>query len=107
MNIASRFQTLPEAGASVQFTLDGETVTARAGTPLAAALLAHSGEASRHTASGAGRTAFCMMGVCFDCLVEVDGTPNTQACMVSVRDGMVVKRQTGLRPLGGDDDVRI
>ena len=105
MNIASRFQTLPEQGDSVQFTLDGASVTARQGTSLAAALLAHSGDASRQTVNGAGRTAFCMMGVCFDCLVEVDGTPNTQACMTLVRDGMIVKRQIGLRGLSGGNDV--
>lgn len=107
MNIASRFQTLPDDGAAVQFTLDGERLTARAGTSLAAALLAHSGGASRETAKGAGRTAFCMMGVCFDCLVEVDGTPNTQACMTPVREGMSVKRQFGLRKLNGGEDVRV
>ena len=104
MNIVSRFQTLPEQGASVQFTLDGAPVTARAGISLAAALLAHSGDASRETANGAERTAFCMIGVCFDCLVEVDGTPNTQACMRTVRDGMVVRRQIGLRGLSGGND---
>ena len=42
-----------------------------------------------------------MMGVCFDCLVEVDGTPNTQACMILLREGMTVRRQTGLRDLNG------
>lgn len=107
MNIVSRFQTLPEDGPAVQFTLDGIPVAARAGTSLAATLLAHSGEASRQTASGAGRTAYCMMGVCFDCLVEVDGAPNTQACMTAVREGMIVNRQIGLRNLAGDHDVRI
>jgi len=101
MNIASRFHPPPEGAAPVRFTLDGAAVVMPAGTSLAAALLAHSGAASRQTASGAGRTAFCMMGVCFDCLVEVDGTPNTQACMTLVREGMVVKRQIGLRGLGG------
>lgn len=105
MNIASRFQTLPESGARVQFTLDGEQLTAREGISLAAALLAHSGGASRETAKGAGRTAFCMMGVCFECLVEVDGTPNTQACMTPVREGMSVKRQIGLRGLKGGHDA--
>ena len=101
MSIASRFQPLPEQSMTLQFTLDGAPVRAQVGTSLAAALLAHSGDASRETATGAGRTAFCMMGVCFDCLVEVDGTPNTQACMTPVRDGMVVKRQIGLRGLNG------
>jgi NADH dehydrogenase/NADH:ubiquinone oxidoreductase subunit G len=41
------------------------------------------------------------MGVCFDCLVEVDGTPNVQACMVAVRDGMRVRLQHGARRFEG------
>ncbi len=105
MNIASRFNVLPDDGQTVQFTLDGEIVTAKQGISLAAALLAQSGTASRQTVNGAGRTAFCMMGVCFDCMVNVDGVPNTQACMVTVRDGMRVTRQIGLRPLEGSNDV--
>lgn len=105
MKIASRFKMLAEGGTPVQFTLDGVAVVAPIGTSLAAALLAHSGDASRETATGAARTAYCMMGVCFECLVEVDGTPNTQACMTQVREGMVVKRQIGLRGLSGGHDV--
>jgi len=45
-----------------------------------------------------------MMGACFDCLVEIDGVPNRQACMTPARDGMRVKRQdhrTFLMDLGG------
>jgi predicted molibdopterin-dependent oxidoreductase YjgC len=42
-----------------------------------------------------------MMGVCFDCLIEVDGRPNVQGCMIAVRDGMAVRRQRGLRNLSG------
>ena len=41
----------------------------------------------------------CLMGVCFDCLVEVDGRPNVQACMVTVREGMRVRLQHGARGL--------
>jgi NADH dehydrogenase/NADH:ubiquinone oxidoreductase subunit G len=44
-----------------------------------------------------------MMGVCFDCLVEVNGQPNVQACMTQARDGMKVRRQLGLRKLGAAD----
>jgi predicted molibdopterin-dependent oxidoreductase YjgC len=36
-----------------------------------------------------------MMGVCFDCLMEIDGEANQQACMTTVRDGMRVARQRG------------
>jgi NADH dehydrogenase/NADH:ubiquinone oxidoreductase subunit G len=41
-----------------------------------------------------------MMGVCFDCLVNIDGQPNRQACMTPVREGMVVRRQLGAREVG-------
>jgi predicted molibdopterin-dependent oxidoreductase YjgC len=36
-----------------------------------------------------------MMGVCFDCLVTIDGQPNQQACMTVVQPGMRVERQVG------------
>ena len=104
MTPASRFLTRPEPQ-TLRLTLDGVPVAARPGDTVAAALLAQSGAAFREMASGAPRTAYCMMGVCFDCLVEIDGCPNTQACMTVVRDGMTVRRQAGLRPLeGGRDD---
>ncbi|HBR42142.1 MAG TPA: (2Fe-2S)-binding protein, partial [Sulfitobacter pontiacus] len=54
----------------MQFYLDDLPVMAPAGVTLAAALLAHSGDWTRQTAQGAPRTAFCMMGICFDCLVN-------------------------------------
>ena len=105
MNIASRFQTPLEDTPMVNIYVDGDVVAARLGISLAAALLAHSGGPTRKTANGNDRTVFCMMGVCFDCLVEVDGKPNTQACMTLVREGMVVKRQIGLRGLSEGEDV--
>ncbi|WP_425043700.1 (2Fe-2S)-binding protein [Primorskyibacter sp. S87] len=102
MSIDSRFLRLPERpgeplGSDLRLTVDGETVVAREGDSLAAALLAHSGSASRLTPrENAPRTAYCMMGICFDCMVEVDGRKNVQACITPVRDGMVVRRQRGL-----------
>lgn len=105
MNIASRFQTPPEDAPAVQIFVNGDSVTTIQGISLAAALLAHSGGPTRKTGYGSNRAAFCMMGVCFDCLVEVDGKPNTQACMTLVHDGMVVKYQIGLRGLSEGGDV--
>ena len=106
MTIVSRFHRRPETSAKmVQMTVDSVPISAREGDSIAAALLAHSADASRHTAQlDAPRTAYCMMGVCFDCLVEVDGLANVQACMTQVRHGMVVRLQSGLPKLGGTDD---
>lgn len=102
---ASPFRRLEEsAGAPVRLTVEGETVTARAGETVAAALLAAGYPAFRETpVSGAARGPFCMMGACFDCLVEIDGRHNRQACMTRVAEGMTVRRMAGARPvdLGG------
>ncbi len=38
-----------------------------------------------------------MMGVCFDCLMEIDGVGNRQACLTPVAAGMQVRRQRGAR----------
>jgi predicted molibdopterin-dependent oxidoreductase YjgC len=39
------------------------------------------------------------MGVCFDCLVEVDGVASVQSCQTPVHEGMRVRRQQGCREL--------
>jgi len=85
-----------ERGAPVSLTLDGEPVTAYEGESVAALLLAEGHVATRTTRRGAPRGVFCGMGVCFDCLVVVDGIPNTRACVTWVREGMAVARQSGL-----------
>lgn len=77
----------------VSFNVDGIPVQARAGQSLAAALLAAGIRVLRHSpTAGAPRGAFCMMGVCQECLVRVDGQL-VQACLTKVRQDMLV--QTG------------
>ena len=79
---------------------DGDAVAARAGEPLAAALLAAGIVAFRDTpVSGAARGPLCLMGACYDCLVEVEGEANVQACMIPVRDGLRAAPQRGARML--------
>jgi len=93
------FRRLPDvASATVTITVDGRAVAARAGDTVAAALLAHGSEPYRTTAiSGEPRAPYCMMGVCFDCLVTIDGVANRQGCLVPVCEGMVVATQHGKR----------
>jgi predicted molibdopterin-dependent oxidoreductase YjgC len=85
-----------ERGPEVSLTLDGRAVTAYLGETVAAVLFADGAADTRTTVGGSPRGVFCGMGVCFDCLVVVDGVPNTRACMTWVRDGMQVSRQDGL-----------
>jgi D-hydroxyproline dehydrogenase subunit gamma len=82
-------------GPAVAITLDGEPVVAYAGETVATVLIAEGHRATRTTVGGEPRGVFCGMGVCFDCLVVVDGVPNTRACTTPVREGMHVSRQNG------------
>jgi predicted molibdopterin-dependent oxidoreductase YjgC len=96
------FKRLPEAeAAAVSVTIDGEPFQAREGDTVAAALLASGRAFCRETpVSGAKRQPYCMMGVCFDCLVTVDGVGNRQGCLLRVRNGMRIEIQRGSRRLG-------
>jgi predicted molibdopterin-dependent oxidoreductase YjgC len=70
--------------------VDGESVSAFAGETVASALLALGRRTFRHTGHGAPRGLFCGMGVCFDCLVTVDGVENVRACLTPVAEGMII-----------------
>src|SRR4051794_15881951 len=97
------FRRLPDLGGeTIAFTNYGRGATARRGDSVAAALLAAGVEVCRTTAvSGAPRAPYCMMGVCFECLVTIDGIGNRQGCLVALRAGMAVETQKGARILAG------
>ena len=84
----------------MRVVIDGDPALVRTGDTVAAALLLAGPPACRTTAvSGAPRAPYCMMGVCFECLVTIDGEANVQACMTAVREGMRIERQAGARRL--------
>ena len=90
-----------DAGAMVRITVDGHSVEAREGDSVAAAMLAAGYTSCRTTpVSGAPRAPFCMVGVCFDCMVAIDGVGSRQGCMVPIREGMAIATQRGKRELG-------
>lgn len=93
------FRQPPDAAvAVVTIAVDGVSLSARAGDSVAAALLAGGIWAFRTSGvSGTARAPFCMMGVCFDCLVTIDGIGSRQSCLVPVREGMRIETQRGRR----------
>ena len=78
------FRRRAEPKGAVTVHLDDTAVRAAAG-----------GEYRRHGVDGSGRAPFCMIGNCFECLVEIDGVANRQGCLVPVRDGMRLRRMRG------------
>ena len=90
------FKRLRDTAPTVRVTLDGTALDAPAGESVAALLLVHAETTYRTTAvSGSPRAPYCMMGVCHDCLVEIDGVANQQGCRVRLSEGMDIKRQSG------------
>ena len=96
------FRKLLESGdGSISITVDGETVRAEQGESVAAALLRQPEVWTRlNPVSLTRRAPYCMMGVCFECVAEIDGVAGVQTCLRPVCDGMRIVRQLGRPRIG-------
>lgn len=81
---------------NIEFTFNGEKIDAITGQSVAAALLAANHRTLRKTRfNNNERGVFCGIGVCFDCLVVIDGITNQRACLIEAKPGMKVQTQVG------------
>lgn len=79
-----------------ELSFDGQSIPAYPGETIGAALVAAGITTFRTTRRlGRPRGLFCGIGICFDCLLVVDGSPNQRACLTPARPGMVVQLQSG------------
>jgi sarcosine oxidase subunit alpha len=79
-------------GEKITIVVNGRACAAYAGESVHAALLAAGYRVLRNSQhTGQPRGFFCGMGVCYDCLVTIDGEPNQRACMTPVHDGMEIR----------------
>ncbi len=84
-------------GRQFKIEVDGEPVAAFEGETVASALLASGRSTLRLTnRRGEPRGIFCGMGVCFDCVMTIDGIPNVRTCVTQAEPGMKVQTQRGL-----------
>lgn len=96
------FASVVPIGHPVTIHFDGRPIAARKGETVAACLLRAGVRAFRRTpARGAPRLPYCMIGHCFECLVEIEGMGSQQACLVSVEGGMRIRSQDGAAGIGG------
>ncbi len=80
----------------INLTINNRSIQVNQGMTVAAAVLIHGLSYTRTTAiSGVNRAPFCMMGVCFECLMVINGQPNQRACCTYVEEGMQVEIQQG------------
>jgi hypothetical protein len=67
----------------------GTPISAEPGQSVGAALVAAGILDWRTTRKGGRpRGLFCGIGVCFDCLITIDGVPDQRACLIPAADGM-------------------
>lgn len=78
----------------VTFTFNGESFTGVEGQSIAAALMETGVRELRKTRfDEEPRLIFCGIGICFDCVVVVDGVANQRACLVEIVDGAKIESQ--------------
>lgn len=83
-------------GRKVQVVLDGEKIVAFEGENVVSALLAADRRHLRVTPRRQEvRGMFCGIGLCFDCVMTIDGQPGVRACQTPVSDGMHLDTQHG------------
>ena len=96
-NEISRFFDVREetmSSETITVFVDGKPIEVMPGESAAGAALAAGVPHTRVSpVNGEPRAPYCMMGVCFECLMTIDGVPSRQACMVPVREGMRIERQ--------------
>lgn len=89
-----------QKASAVEIEVDGQVIQARAGEPIAAALLAAGKHIFRYTRKHhQPRGVFCAIGQCTDCMMIVDGVPNVRTCVTPVKPGMKIQTQHGLGKL--------
>ena len=76
----------------LRISIDGAPLEVAPGTTVAAAMVEAGLTAFHHSPRlGHPRGMFCGMGVCFACLLSVNGRPDVRACLIEVTDDMVVE----------------
>ena len=80
----------------VRIKVDEKEIDAIRGEPVAAALMANGIKIFRYTKKyNEPRGIFCALGRCTDCIMVVNGVPNTKTCVTTVEDGMEIETQHG------------
>lgn len=78
--------------ARVTFSFNGLEVECEEGQSLAAALLHADKRELRSTRFGhEPRSVFCGIGICYDCVVVINGVGNQRSCLIEARNGMTVE----------------
>ncbi|MCE9670178.1 2Fe-2S iron-sulfur cluster-binding protein [Myxococcus stipitatus] len=89
-----RLKDAPSRGRAITVNLEGESIPAVEGEPVACSLIA-AGESmlARSVKYHRPRGPYCFAEACSHCLMRVDGLPNVYTCRTPAREGMKLERQ--------------
>ena len=90
MSATSRFGSDTLVAEQITVTVNGIPVVVTDGTTVAVAVLLQ-GTSCRRSVSGQPRGPLCGMGICFECRVEINGTPHCRSCQIVCESGMEIR----------------
>jgi D-hydroxyproline dehydrogenase subunit gamma len=76
---------------TLALTINGASCTVPRGTSVAAAILAFGVSTLRRSVTNNPRGPLCGMGICFECLVTINGERHQRSCQVLCVNGMQVE----------------
>lgn len=93
MTKETKIKRIPtKRGKPIYVTVDGHAAEAYAGETVATVLLANGNIIFQQDENAhAPCCLFCGMGVCFNCLVTINGLPNIRACVTPITAGMEIE----------------
>lgn len=101
MRITKSTPELPavQRGKSIEVTVDGRRVQAFEGELVSTVLQAEGIAVFGHKhKTGRPSSLYCGMGVCYECLVTINGTPNLRACQTYAADQMTIETTQQVKP---------
>ena len=76
--------------ADITIFINERPTNAVSGETVAAVLLRESIYAVHTTQDGKPRGPYCMMGVCFDCMITLENGQSEQACQIDATEGLKI-----------------
>ena len=99
------FRRLDTTLSEITIFWEDRPLTAYQGELVASVLLRHGISITHHGPTTGSRGPYCMMGVCFDCLVDVDNRKAIQSCQLVAKDGLRLNRHLNLAGTGHPNDA--
>lgn len=92
-------QQILKRGKPVLITVNQKNVTAYEGELVSTVLHCEGIRVfQRKHMNGRPSGIYCGMGICYECLVKINGVPNIRACQTPVEDGMIISTDIEVQP---------